>query len=164
VVRLRSVRAVDQFAVTTPSVDVREPVGIEIVLEVMTDGPAFVPWIALYTEQGAHVFSAMDIDPGWRLPRPPGRYKTTAWVPANLLNEGAVLISVSLNSFVSGGRSERRAHVDEAVVVNVRDSGEADTARGHYGGTWPGPVRPLLDWATEYEPAGNFAQVRTKAP
>jgi lipopolysaccharide transport system ATP-binding protein len=164
VVRLRSVRAVDHLSATTESVDVREPVGVELVLDVIGEGPAFVPWIALYTEQGNHVFSAMDVDPAWRLPRTPGRYRTIAWVPANLLNEGALLVSVSLNTFQPGGKAERRAHVDEAIVVNIRDAGEADTARGHYGGTWPGAVRPLLDWATEYEPADDRAHARTQAP
>jgi lipopolysaccharide transport system ATP-binding protein len=151
-VRLRSVRVVDASSETVESIDVREPLGIEIVLDVLSDGLPFVPWIALFNEQGGHVFSAMDIDPAWRASREPGRYTATAWIPANLLNEGAMLVSVSLNTFMSGGRAQRRAAVDEAVVVSVYDPGEGDSARGHYHSHWSAPVRPLLQWATKVEP------------
>jgi lipopolysaccharide transport system ATP-binding protein len=150
-VRLRSVRVVDRRLAVVDSVDVREPVGIELVLDVLRPScPAFVPWLVLFNERGEHVFSAIDIDPDWRQPRQPGRYTTTAWIPENLLNEGGITVSVSLNTFTTG-KSIRQAHVDTAVSFNVVDPGLGDTARGHYGGAWPGPLRPLLEWTTQFE-------------
>ena len=155
-VRLRAVRAVDGLGTTTDTVDVRDQIGIEVVLDVLQDGPPFVPWVALHNEQGAHVFSAMDIDPAWREPRSPGRYRTTAWIPENLLNDGTVIVSVSLNTFTSGGSAHRHAFADEAISFHVLDRGEGDTARGHYPGHWSAPVRPLLQWTTEVEsPSGS---------
>jgi len=147
--RLRSVRVVDGNGADAPTVDVRQPVGIELVFDVLGDSaPPSVPWIALYNEQGAHVFSAMDTDRRWQEAVPRGRYRTTAWVPANLLNEGTLIVSVSLNSFAPGW-AIRQAHVDHAVSFQVVDPAVGDTARGNYGQAWPGPVRPLLTWTTD---------------
>ena len=161
IVRLRSLRIVDRNLATQGTVDVREPVGIEIALDVLPpDAPPFVPWLALYNERGDHIFSVMDTDPAWRESRAPGRYTTTAWIPENFLNEGAVVVSVSMNTFASD-HSIRQAYVDGALTFHVVDQGGGDTARGHYGGTWPGPVRPLLEWATDYSAAGERAPVRT---
>jgi lipopolysaccharide transport system ATP-binding protein len=149
--RLRSVRVVDGNGDDAPTVDVRRPVGIELVFEVATDdAPPFVPWIAVYNDQGVHVFSAMDTDRRWQEAVPRGRYLATAWVPANLLNEGTLIVSVSLNSLASG-RAVRQAHVDHAVSFQVIDPALGDTARGNYAQPWPGPVRPMLRWTTQLE-------------
>jgi lipopolysaccharide transport system ATP-binding protein len=150
-VRLVSVRVVDTDGRTVAHVDVRRPVRIELVFEVLREGAPFVPWLALYSERGEHIFSTMDTDPAWRMPREPGRYTVVSWIPEHLLNEGAVAVSVSLNTFQPGGKATRHAHVDHAVSFQVMDPGEGDTARGHYGATWPGPVRPLLQWSTSFE-------------
>jgi lipopolysaccharide transport system ATP-binding protein len=147
-VRLRGVRIVAADGESVDGVDVREQVGIEVSFDVLSRGEEFVPWIALYDETGAHVFSAMDIHPRWREPSPPGSYEVTAWIPPNLLNEGSVFVSVSLLSFSSGGKATRHAFADGAISFNVYDPGEGDTARGHFVGPWRAPVRPLLEWTT----------------
>jgi homopolymeric O-antigen transport system ATP-binding protein len=153
VVRLRSVRVIDSQFASVETVDVRDPVGIELSMEILVPTATFVPWIALYNERNEHVFSAMDTDPAWLQPRPPGRYTTTAWIPPNLLNEGTILVSPSLNTFVSGGRAIRNAHVDAAVSFRVVESADdgVGTARGGFAGHWPGSVRPLLEWTTHLE-------------
>jgi lipopolysaccharide transport system ATP-binding protein len=143
---LRSVRVVDASHITTISVDVREPVGIEMTFESLRGSTHFVPWLILRNEQAAHVFSAMDIDPRWRKPVPKGRYTTTAWIPGNLLNEGTMFVSVSLNTFASGGRAVVHASAENVVSFHVFDPAEGDSARGNYVGAWAAPVRPLLTW------------------
>lgn len=153
-VRLRSVRVLDERRVIADVVDVRRPVGIEMSFEVIGDGPAFVPWLVLHNDQGMHVFSATDIDPFWSDPPPSGHYRSTAWIPGNLLNEGTVTASVSLNTFRSGGKAVIHARADEVVSFLVVDAGEGDTARGHYAGTWTAPVRPLLEWDRELADQG----------
>jgi lipopolysaccharide transport system ATP-binding protein len=151
---LRSVRIVDRHLTTVQTVDVRDPIGIELVFDVLRDGAPFVPWLALFNEHGVHVFSAIDTDASWRDPLEPGRYTSTAWIPEHLLNEGTISVSVSLNTFSPGGNI-RHAHVDSAVTFQVLDAGEGDTARGHYAGTWHGPVRPLLEWTTDFRADGD---------
>jgi len=145
--RLHGVRIVDGDGRVASSVDVREPVGVELTLEVLRAHVPATPWLALFNDQGAHVFSAMDTDPMWERGADQGIHVVTAWVPANLLNEGTIFVSVSMNSFRSGGKAERQLHVDDAVSFLVVDPAEGDSARGAYAGSWPGAVRPLLTWS-----------------
>jgi lipopolysaccharide transport system ATP-binding protein len=42
--------------------------------------------------------------------------------------------------------------VDSAIAFQVADSLDGDSARGDYGGVFPGAVRPLLKWTTRYTP------------
>ena len=147
-VRIRSVRIVDEHGEVTESVDVRRPVGIEVNFRITAQKYQFVPGIALVNDQGQPIFSAIDTDVIWRDPQPEGDYTTTAWIPPNLLNEGAVLVSIALGTFAAGGRTIRQAHAPEVVSFHVVDHGEGGTARGDYPGTWSAPVRPLLSWTT----------------
>ncbi|HVN59805.1 MAG TPA: ABC transporter ATP-binding protein [Gaiellaceae bacterium] len=153
VARFVSVRVMDANGATAETLDVREPVGIELVFDVLRPDTPFVPWIALYNENDAHVFSAMDTDPVWHEPREPGRYTSVAWIPENLLNEGTIVVSPSLNTFASGGRAILQASANQAVSFQVFDAAEGDTARGNYPGVWSAPVRPMLRWTTSSERA-----------
>ncbi|MBA2423871.1 MAG: ABC transporter ATP-binding protein, partial [Actinobacteria bacterium] len=86
-VRLRSARVVGADGSTIDYVDVREPVGIEIGFTVLEDGAPVLPKIKVVAG-GQIAFNAMDVDPRWYEPSPPGDYVATAWIPANYLNEG----------------------------------------------------------------------------
>jgi len=145
-VRLRSVSIVDGDGRPVESIDVRRRVGVQIVFEVLEQKHRFVPGFTLTSEQGQMIFNAIDTDPRWREPQPPGIYTSTGWIPPNLLNEGMVAVAVALGTFVPGGRTLRQAHVNDAVAFQVVDPGEGDSARGDYPGVWTSPVRPLLEW------------------
>jgi lipopolysaccharide transport system ATP-binding protein len=95
----------------------------------------------------------MDPDSRWRTPLAPGVYRTIAWVPGNLLNEGATIVSVSLGTHSPGGKMIRQAQAQEVVAFEVVDPGEGGTARGDYAGIWSAPVRPLLRWDLDREQA-----------
>jgi lipopolysaccharide transport system ATP-binding protein len=148
-VKLRRVRVVDRCGRTVESIDVRRPIGVEISFDVLRREQPLVPGIVLTNDQGSAVFSAMDTSPAWRQPCDPGPYRSTAWIPGNLLNEGTIVVSVALGTFVSGGKTERHATANDAVAFQVVDPGEGGTARGDYAGVWSAPVRPLLEWTTE---------------
>ena len=89
----------------------------------------------------------MDTSPRWRVPCEPGCFRSTAWIPGNLLSEGTIVVSVALGTFVPGGKTIRQAIANDAVAFQVIDPGEGGTARGDYAGPWPAPVRPLLEWS-----------------
>ena len=38
------------------------------------------------------------------------------------------------------------------ISLNYVDSFDGDSARGDYMGDYPGVVRPMVDWTTEYSP------------
>ena len=147
-VRLRSVRVVNEDGATMDSVDVRSPVGIEIAFSVLKLGMPIFPKLKVRDGQGTTVFNALDTDPRWQEPAEPGDYVSTAWIPANLLNEGLASVDVSIVAF-GIVKLVPRADVRDAVSFHVHDPGEGDSAKGMFRGQLRGPVRPLLDWTTE---------------
>src|SRR5207253_675313 len=91
-VRLQSVRVVDEDGLTVTTPDVRRPVGIEIGFRVLKQGRPITPKIKVLDQHGAIAFNAMDVSPRWHDATPPGDYVATAWIPHNLLNEGRHLV------------------------------------------------------------------------
>jgi lipopolysaccharide transport system ATP-binding protein len=146
-VRLRSVRVV-QDGEERAAVDVREPVGIEIRIEVLRPGEPLFPKIKVYDSRGDVAFNAMDTSARWLDPSPPGEYVTTAWIPGNYLNEGLTTVDVSIAT-ISAPKLRNQASGRSAVAFHVQDPAEGDSARGLYTGQWQGVVRPMLEWTTE---------------
>jgi lipopolysaccharide transport system ATP-binding protein len=146
-VRLRSVRVVDEAGEVASAVDVRQPVGVEIGFTVLREGVPLVPKIKVRDRQGDVAFNAMDTSTRWDDPTPPGEYVTTAWIPANLLNEGLIVVEAGMHS-LAAPRLHGHA-VAGGLAFHVQDPGEGNSARGHFTGQWKGVVRPLLDWTVE---------------
>ncbi len=146
-VRLRRVR-VFQDGETADAVDVRRPIGIEIAFRVLRRGKPVTPKIKVQDSQGNVAFNAMDTSAHWNEPVPPGDYVATAWIPANLLNEGLTSVQASV---VTLAAPKLWPHANGSVVFHVQDPGEGDSARGLFTGQWKGVVRPLLEWTTEEE-------------
>jgi homopolymeric O-antigen transport system ATP-binding protein len=146
-VRLRSVRVVQEDD-ERAAVDVRKPVGIEICFDILQYGLPIFPKIKVYDSRGDVAFNAMDTSARWLEISPPGEYVTTAWIPANYLNEGLTTVDVTI-AVLSAPKLSPQASARSAVAFHVQDPGEGDSARGLFTGQWQGVVRPLLDWTTE---------------
>jgi lipopolysaccharide transport system ATP-binding protein len=150
VVRLRSVRVRTEDGRSAESADIRRPVGIEMVYEVLQGGAVLMPNYHLHSEDGVCLFVVHDLDPEWRFtPRPVGRYTSTVWIPGNFLAEGTVFVTAAASTYYP-----MNVHFLErdSVVFRVVDSIDGDSARGDFGGHMPGVVRPMLDWTTEFHP------------
>jgi lipopolysaccharide transport system ATP-binding protein len=147
-VRLRSVRVVDNEGGTVDNVDVRDTVGIEIAFRVLRHGQAVFPKIKVRDRQGDIAFNAMDTSAHWNEPSAPGEYAATAWVPANLLNEGPSSVDVAVCSLHAPKLYQHAADYS-SVSFQVYDPGDGDSARGRFTGQLRGAVRPLLEWTTE---------------
>ena len=144
-VRLRSVRIVDEDGDSVDYVDVRRPVGIELAFTVLHGGgPPVVPKLKV-TTAGRVAFNAMDIDSRWHDSAPPGDYVATAWIPGNLMNEGLISVDAAVCS-IDSPKLHHHVSVHEAVSFHVQDPTEGDSSRGTFTGQWRGVVRPLLDW------------------
>ena len=147
VTRLRKVRVRDAEGNTVDSIDIRKPVGVEVVFDVLEDGAMLTPSMAFHNESGTCVFVTQDLDPTWRgKPRPRGTVTTVAWIPGNLLSEGILLATVSLGT---PHPLKNHFHQRDVVAFHVVDSFEPDSARGDWDGPFPGAVRPLLTWTTQ---------------
>jgi lipopolysaccharide transport system ATP-binding protein len=152
-VRLLAVRIVDDEGREVDAVDVREKVGIELEFRVLGHGEPLFPKLKVLDRQGAVAFNAMDTSSRWREPAPPGDYRSTAWIPGNLLNEGLTAVDVSICSLASP-KLIHHANERSAVAFHVQDAGDGDSARGQFVGQWSGVVRPLLEWTTTPEDEG----------
>lgn len=149
--RFRGVRVRSAQGEVIESIDVREPVGIELEFEILKSGHKFLPHFALWNQDGTVIFVAVDVDPEWRgRRRPTGRYVTTGWIPGNMLAEGLIYVQAVL---ISMDPETIHAIVDEAVAFRVLDDlSSTDTARGDYPNPMPGVVRPMLKWTTSHVP------------
>lgn len=147
VVRLRSVRIVRADGSSADFVDVRRPVGIELGFTVLGPGPPVLPKIKVVAG-GQIAFNAMDVDPRWEDPSPPGDYVATAWIPGNYLNEGLISVDAAVCS-IDSPKLHHHVSVHDAVSFHVQDPGEGDSSRGTFIGQWRGVVRPLLDWTVQ---------------
>ncbi len=150
-VRLRALRVITEDGKHTETVDIRKPVGIEMEYEVLKNGKIMLPCINFFNDEGIRIFGAVDLDLEWRgRTRIVGRYKSTAWVPGNLLSEGTVYVGASMKTTA---QNYWYFYIQEAAVFQVIDNMAGDSARGDYVGKLGGVVRPLLNWETEFHPA-----------
>lgn len=146
VARLWAVRVRTEEGQYSDNVDIRRPVGIEIEYEVLKPGCKFRGAIDVCNDEGVLLFIALEQDPIWRKRvRPPGRYRSIAWIPGNYLAEGTMIVNVALDTVEP---YEWQFKVRQAVAFHVTDSTDGDSARGDYAGEFPGLVRPLLKWDT----------------
>ncbi len=147
VTRLRAVRIRAASGEVVDSIDIREPVALELEYDVLAPGYRFLPHFGVRNEDGTMLFVAVDLDPEWRgKKRPPGRYISTGWVPGNFFSEGLLSIVAVIMTL---GPELPRAAVEDAVAFRVCDElTHTDTARGDYTRPMPGLLRPVLRWTT----------------
>jgi lipopolysaccharide transport system ATP-binding protein len=147
-VRLRSARVVNTSGEILDAADVREPVGIEIRFRVLRRGEPVRPKFKLVDRRGDVAFNAWDTGARWDAPADPGEYVATAWIPANLLNEGLYSADIAVCS-IEAPKLHHHFQERSALAFHVQDPGLGDSARGQFTGQWRGVLRPLLDWTVE---------------
>jgi len=150
VVRMRAVRVKTESGTVTEGFDIRRPIGVEIEFDVLEEGHVTVGQFSIQNEENVIIFIVNDRDPAWlRRPRAVGRYIATAWIPGNMLSEGVHTVSAGIMT-----EDPFRLHCDIPRVAGFRvhENGAGPTARGDFTGRWPGAIRPLLKWTTQYIP------------
>ena len=149
IVRLRQIRVRDQQGAACDTIDIRQPVGVEMEYEVLVRGQVLVPNFHFYNEDGVCVFILHDFESEWRdCAREAGVYQSTAWLPGNFLAEGTLLVGGAVTSYLPIMRVH--FYQRDAVAFQVVDSLEGNSARGDYVGHLPGVVRPVVDWNTTW--------------
>ncbi len=155
VVRLRRMRVCAASGATAPSVDVSEPVGVEVTYEVLRGGHVLSPLVEIYNEEGTHLFSTHDAGAEWRRAvRAAGTYTSTVRIPGNLLAEGTLVAYAAVVSHFPATVLHAQERGGVAFQIVDRE-GQRDAARADTLGTIPGVVRPLLDWETRFDKAGD---------
>jgi lipopolysaccharide transport system ATP-binding protein len=155
IVRMLGVRVKAEDGQAKDSMDIRQPVCVEIDYEVLKPGHMLQANFDFVNKENVIIFVGIDRDPAWqRKPRPSGRFLSTAWIPGNLLAEGTITVSAAIITEVP---FVIHCVVRNAVAFHVIDSMGGDTTRGDFGGVYPGVVRPLLKWTTQYIEDGRSA-------
>ena len=151
---LRAVRLTGKDKKIEDVVDIRKPFQIEMEYDVIREGHVLLPHFGLRNAQGQVIFITVDQDPNFRgKPRAKGRYRSRVEIPGNLLSEGTVFVNCHLFTMEP---YTRQFKVPAAVVFEVVDTLEGNSARGDYAKHMPGVIRPLLTWQTEYKPSSGL--------
>jgi len=150
VVRLRAVRIVSQSGTQLSAVKHSEPVGIQMVYDVLEDGHVLSPYFTVVSDAGLDLFSTADSDKSVdSVPRKPGRYINTAWIPANLLADGCLFVRAIMRSV----RNQSRPFVEPDIIsFNVLDDSGNTVGAGWWEGRASGVINPQIMWTTEYVP------------
>ncbi|HEV7396639.1 MAG TPA: ABC transporter ATP-binding protein [Pyrinomonadaceae bacterium] len=147
IVYMRRARVCDEHGNLASSINIQDPIGIELTYEVCQPGKILVPRLDVLSEDGVHVFSSHDVSSEWlRQPRHVGTYRSLVQIPGNLLAGGNHFISFSLMSHYP--ETVLHAQVSRVLAFQVVDNFDPGSARGDFLGPIPGVVRPLLNWNT----------------
>ena len=154
VVRLKAARVRTADGVVATTVDIREPVLLEMEYWNLQLGSRVTAIFHLYNDNGVCLFATNDWNNRqWRdAPREPGLVRTCCEIPGNFLAEGRFFVLAAANTY-----NPDRNHFLERDVVSfqVVDRSEGDGVRGEYaGGSWPGVLRPMLKWEVRFESVG----------
>jgi lipopolysaccharide transport system ATP-binding protein len=155
VIRLRAVRLRGKDGRLATTVDIREPVGLEMEFDVLQSGHIIIPHFSVHNLGGLQLFTAVETDPDWKgRRRPAGRYVTLGWIPGNYLTEGTLIVGAAANTL---NPNVKHFWATDAVAFCVIDSFDGDSSRGDYIGNLTGVVRPMLKWATRFNHQGTVS-------
>ena len=148
-VRFRAVRLRSDRMTSTNVIDIRTAFSVELEYEVLQSGHILAPHFGLVNEEGDLLFLAYEVNRAWgNCPRKIGKYIAQGIVPGDLLTEGTYFVSVFCRTLHT---KEVDIEEHEAVMFQVVESEDDNSARGNIGGHIPGLIRPLLEWRTRFE-------------
>jgi lipopolysaccharide transport system ATP-binding protein len=153
VARLRGVRVRSRAGETLTQVELSQEFGIEMDLDVANASLALFPVLSVYNEWGTEVLWATDVDTAWHgRPRPAGRFRMIAWVPANFMTAGPMTIAAAVYSL-----APRVEHFREPDVVSFQavETYGNETARGKFTGYIGSATRPKLEWSIDFDCPGT---------
>ncbi len=147
VARLHSVRVLDHAGQVTDSIDIRQPVTIEVAYWLQVGGINTAANLHFYNDEGTCLFVSADFTRTDANMPSPGLVRSRCTIPGNTLAEGRVIVRyAAISSY-----NPTRVHAIEtdAVSFQVVDKSEGDGVRGPYANDWPGVMRPMLTWTVE---------------
>jgi len=128
--------------------EVSEKIGITIEYEVLKENAIFTHGINVFNQENVNIFNSHDVTSSLKdEKRKPGKYKTTAWIPDNLLPEGLFSISVAL---FTTNPLDILIHEHHVLIFETFTNFNKLNARGNYSEEFTGIVRPLIFWDTQF--------------
>ncbi|WP_213272835.1 polysaccharide ABC transporter ATP-binding protein [Hyphomonas sp.] len=144
-----SAKVMDETHQPARSLKIDQKARIEILFDVLKPGLRIEPAIHFRNDKGEMMFVVAYTDPS--MPdafNETGRFRTITELPANLLNEGVHYVTIGL---VTADPLVRHQMVEKAIAFSVYEviGDTTKVARGRYARSFPGGLRPRLDWTTE---------------
>ncbi len=149
IVRVRSIRVLDEKGKSRTCFNVREPVILETEFSVLKEGFPVEVSLDFYSDTGTAILTTIDnLDSPWKgQGRPLGVYTEKCTLPGDLLNDGG--ISVEFN-IISHAIDRIHVKIPDALTFRVVDHMDPAGVRGNYPREWPAvAVRPRLQWTVE---------------
>ncbi len=157
VVRLCAMRVKTEEGQVTATVDIRQPVGIEIEYEVLKPRDILLIYFHVVNEDGVKVFQTFQADSSLPIgPIKPGRFVSTAWIPGNFLAQGILFVSPTIRTQFPGTPHVRELDV---VAFQVMASLESSPLSADFYPKRTGVVWPLLKWETQPSSIGSKTAV-----
>jgi lipopolysaccharide transport system ATP-binding protein len=148
VARLHAVRVRNSQGLVTETIDIGEPFEIEV--EYWNFQDRIKPTVSIHftNEDGVLLFVTNDfINPQWwSSARKPGLIRSRCLIPPQLLAEGQFFILAAICTY-----NPDHIHALERDTVSFQavDQHDLDRIREKYAKTWPGALRPKLQWQVE---------------
>jgi lipopolysaccharide transport system ATP-binding protein len=148
VARLHAVRIRNEQGRIAPTLDIRRPFQVEVDYWALEPGARATVSIELINEEGVCILTSNDFNnrAWWETPRRAGLVRTVCQMPGNFMAEGQLSVVVAVCSY---NPDIVHAYERDVVSFQVVDQSDGDGVRGAYGGTWPGVIRPMLEWRVE---------------
>lgn len=145
IARLRAARVLNARGEVSETIDIAQPMFIEIEYEFLGGNVDCVAAFHVVNEMGVTLFASGDFaNPRWKAtPRTPGVVRSTCQIPAHFFAEGRMAVLVAVCSY---NPDVVHALESDALAFVVVDQTEGTGVRGHAVSTWPGVVRPMLQW------------------
>jgi lipopolysaccharide transport system ATP-binding protein len=152
VARLTAVRVLNEQSEVSETIDILKPAYLEI--EYWNLRHEFFPTAIVHVinEEGICLFASNDwSDKIWKnTPRTPGLVRAKCKIPGNFLAEGRLFVLAAIGTY---NPNVIHALEHDAVSFLVIDRSQTEGVRGEYsGGSWPGVIRPALEWVVEICP------------
>jgi len=145
-ITLRRVRLIDREGGPLSLVTADQPVLVEITYEVKQRIRGMRNTLFLVTQEGEIAFGGTD-HLFQHITHEPGLYRTTATIPARLLNRRSYALQVGAD--IPGERTV----LPEVECLSFTVTGAGNQA-SHFPESWPGAVCPAIEWKVEFiEPA-----------
>lgn len=146
--RLRSVRVLNDAGEVSGSFGMDEPIHVEVTYRLLRSGLETNVGVHVQNAQGILAFGANDFhDREWYdTPKEAGCYRSVCTIPGQFLNRGAYTLNVVVSQ--SHVFDSPDIFARDVVRFELIDNGQSEV-RGRYAGEWYGGVlRPKLSWKT----------------
>ena len=120
-----------------------DELGIEFIYELKKSGYKPVPNIHVSNLKGDLIFVSNEND--YQRLSEVGTYKSTMWIPGNLLNDGRYIIGIALSTLIP---VQVHFFEPEALIIDVLE--DMETREHEDRGKMPGTIRPKLKWETDF--------------